>query len=272
MTDVRPATHPADFDTLSTEQLRSRYLVTDLFAAGEVRYCLSQQDRVLIGGAMPAGGSLELAAPAELRAERLCERRELGIVCLAGTGTVEADGTSYPMKAEDILYVGRGTASVSVTGDATFYLVSVVAHQELPTTLVTREQAETVEVGSADNASRRTLRKALVGTDTQSCALALGVTTLEPGSVWNTMPCHTHDRRTEIYLYFDLPADERVVHICGEPTRTRSLIVANQEAVISPPWSVHFGAGTAPYKFVWATGGENLVYNDMDPVVTGSLR
>ncbi|NYG08650.1 4-deoxy-L-threo-5-hexosulose-uronate ketol-isomerase [Phycicoccus badiiscoriae] len=271
MTDVRLATHPTEFDALPSAALRERFLVEDLFAPGELRFCLSQGDRVLIGGAMPGDQPLELVAPDEVRAEALCDRRELGIVCLSGQGTVTADGTGYAMEAEDILYVGAGTGTVTVAGDAAYYLVSVPAHRQLPTTLIPRDEADVVEVGDDAAASKRTIRKYVHGDRVASCELAIGITTLAPGSVWNTMPCHTHDRRTETYLYFDLPENERVVHLCGQPSSTRSIIVADRQAVISPPWSVHFGAGTASYKFVWATGGENLAYNDMDPVDTASL-
>ncbi len=271
MTDVRPATHPCEFERLGPDELRRRYLVEDLFAPGEVRFCLSQQDRVLVGGAVTVGSALEVLPPRELRTETLCDRREVGVVCLHGEGAVSADGVEYPMVAEDILYVGRGTASLALSGEAAFYLVSVAAHSSLPTTLVRRADADTVEIGSDEAASRRTLRKYVHDQGTRSCELAIGITTLAPGSVWNTMPCHTHDRRTEVYLYFDLPEAERVVHLCGRPDRTRSMIVADRQVVISPPWSVHFGAGTAPYKFVWATGGENLAYDDMDPVANAEL-
>lgn len=271
MTDVRLTTHPSEFDTLPSSALRRRMLVEDLFVPGEVRFCLSHHDRVLIGAAMPAGGTLELLPPAEIRAEALCDRRELGVVCLSGSGIVAADGTSYALDAEDILYIGQGTQSLHVSGEAAFYLVSVPAHRPLPTTLIPRDRAQTVDVGDDAAASKRTIRKYVHNEGAASCELALGITTLAPGSVWNTMPCHTHDRRTEVYLYFDLPESERVVHICGEPTATRSIVVADREAVINPPWSVHFGAGTASYKFVWATGGENLAYDDMDAVATARL-
>lgn len=271
-TDVRIGTHPEDFTLLSPDELRDRFLVQDLFAAGELRWMLSQSDRILLGGAVPDGDVLDVTPPDEVRAENLCDRRELGVVCLEGSGTVVADGEKFEVQAEDIVYVGAGTASISLSGEATFYLVSAPAHQSHPTTLITRAEAQTLEIGDAEKASRRTLRKYVHDQGVASCELALGITTIEPGSVWNTMPCHTHDRRTECYLYFGLPESERVVHIAGQPGQTRSLIVADREAVISPPWSVHFGAGTAPYKFVWSTAGENLAYNDMDPVATSDLR
>ncbi|WP_433663921.1 5-dehydro-4-deoxy-D-glucuronate isomerase [Nocardia sp. CA-128927] len=271
MTDVRYATSPGEMARLAPEELRERFLVTNLFAAGEVRFTLSHHDRLLIGGAMPNGAELELVPPAELRAENLCDRRELGIVCLDGIGAVRTDDRTHQVSAEDIVYVGQGTRSVTVAGDAVFYIVSAPAHLAHPTTLITRDDADSVRIGEAHKASERTLRKYVHEDGARSCELALGITTLEPGSVWNTMPCHTHDRRTEIYLYFGLDPAERVVHLCGEPARTRSIIVADRQAVISPPWSVHTGAGTAPYRFVWSTAGENLAYNDMDLVATESL-
>lgn len=271
-TDVRIATHPHEFARLTSEELRERFLVEGLFAPGEVRFMLSQGDRILLGGALPQGGRLDIPAPDEVKAEQLCDRRELGVVCLDGSGTVHASGESYPVAAEDIVYLGAGSTDVAVSGDAVFYLVCAPAHRPLPSRLIRRADAQTLTIGDADKASLRTLRKYVHDQGVESCELALGITTIEPGNVWNTMPCHTHDRRTECYLYFDLPADERVVHICGQPERTRSMVVADRQAVISPPWSVHFGAGTAPYKFVWSTAGENLAYNDMDPVPTQELR
>lgn len=271
MTDVRYATSPDELAALSPEELRARFLITDLFAEGELRFTLSHHDRLLVGGAVPAGGTLEVAAPDALHTESLCDRRELGIVCLEGDGEVRVDAAVHAVAAEDIVYVGRGTESVAVSGDAVFYIVSAPAHRSHPTTRIPRSEAETISIGDAEKASARTLRKYVHDRGVQSCELALGITTLEPGSVWNTMPCHTHDRRTEIYLYFGLPEGERVVHLCGRPARTRSIIVADRQAVISPPWSVHTGAGTAPYRFVWSTAGENLTYTDMDVVPTEAL-
>ncbi|PRY58242.1 4-deoxy-L-threo-5-hexosulose-uronate ketol-isomerase [Knoellia remsis] len=273
-TDVRIATHPHEFAALTPDQLRERFLVEELFAEGEVRWMLSQSDRILLGGALPAGGSLDLEAPPEIRAKgTLTDRRELGVVCLSGSGTVAVDGgESYAVDAEDIVYVGQGSGRVTLSGDAAFYLVSAPAHLAHPTTLIRKADAQAVEIGEEEKASRRTLRKYVHDQGVASCELALGITTIEPGNVWNTMPCHTHDRRTECYLYFDLPEGERVVHIAGQPGRTKSMIVADRQAIISPPWSVHFGAGTASYKFVWSTAGENLAYDDMDAVATTDLR
>lgn len=274
VTDVRIATHPDEFVRLTPDELRQRFLVEDLFVEGEVRWMLSQSDRILLGGAVPAGGSLVLEAPPEVRAkETLTDRRELGVVCLEGTGSIAvAGGETYAVEAEDIVYVGSGSGQVSLSGEATFYLVSAPAHLAHPSTLIRKGDAQSVEIGDEAKASRRTLRKYVHDQGVASCELALGITTIEPGNVWNTMPCHTHDRRTECYLYFGLPEGERVIHIAGQPGQTKSMVVGDRQAVISPPWSVHFGAGTASYKFVWSTAGENLAYDDMDPVATTALR
>jgi 4-deoxy-L-threo-5-hexosulose-uronate ketol-isomerase len=257
---------------LSPEQLRERFVLENLFAPGEVRAALTHHDRILIGGAVPDGGRLELEPPAELSTDRLCDRREVSIACIAGSGTVWAGEQRLDVAAEEIAYVGQGTESVAVEGDAIFYFISASAHSPKPTTVARRAEVETVPLGDQAHANVRTLRKYVHADGVQSCEIAMGITTIEPGSVWNTMPCHTHDRRTEIYLYFDLPDDDRVVHLCGRPNATRSIIMANRQAVISPSWSVHTGAGTTSYKFIWATAGENLSYTDMDLVDTRELR
>jgi len=272
MTDVRFATHPSEMSRLSPEDLRERFVLEDLFVAGEVRWALSHHDRILVGGAVPVGGRVDLDAPPEIAAAGLCDRREVGIVCLEGSGQVTAGDEVLDVIAEDILYAGRGTSGVSVAGDAVFYLVSAPSHEPHPTALTHRDDAETVPLGDQEHANVRTLRKYVHAGGVASSELALGITTIESGSIWNTMPCHTHDRRTEVYLYFGLPEGERVVHLCGEPHATRSLVMANRQAVISPPWSIHTGAGTTSYKFVWSTAGENLAYDDMDPVATADLR
>jgi 4-deoxy-L-threo-5-hexosulose-uronate ketol-isomerase len=272
LTEIRYATHPSEMGHLSPEALRERFVLDSLFTPGEVRTALTHHDRILIGGAMPDGGRLELEAPQELRAEYLCQRREVGLACLEGSGQVHADDEVLEVKAEDITYVALGTRRLAVEGDGVFYFISAPAHSRQPTTVARKDDVETVPLGEQANANVRTLRKYIHQHGVQSCELAMGITTIEPGSVWNTMPCHTHDRRTEIYLYFDLPEDARVVHLCGQPDRTRSIVMADRQVVISPSWSVHTGAGTTSYKFVWATAGENLSYDDMDFVDTRDLR
>lgn len=271
--DIRYPTHPEEFDRLSPAQLRDRFVVDELFAPKDIRLALSLGDRLVLGGAVPDGVDLVLSAPQELRAKHFLDRREMAVVCLAGSGAISCDGDKHEICAEEILYVGKGTESVVFSGDdAAYYFISAPAHEELPTVLAKRDDAQAIEVGEHERASCRTIRKYIHESGVASCQLAVGITTLEEGSVWNTMPCHTHERRTEVYLYFCLPDDARVVHLCGRPQSTRSVILADRQAVISPPWSIHTGAGTAPYRFVWSTGGENLAYDDMDVVDTRSLR
>lgn len=272
MTDVRFATHPTEMDRLTPAELRERFVLESLFVPGEVRFTLTHHDRILIGGALPVGGTLDVPVPDEIRAEQLTDRREVGIACLEGSGAVHVGEEVHEVGTEDIVYVGRGSGPLRLSGDAVFYLISGPAHEALPTTVARRDEVETVPLGDQEHANVRTIRKYIHQDGVQSCTLAMGITTIEPGSVWNTMPCHTHDRRTEIYLYFGVPEDQRVIHLCGRPDSTRSLVMADKQAVISPAWSVHFGAGTASYRFVWSTAGENLTYTDMDPVDTRDLR
>jgi 4-deoxy-L-threo-5-hexosulose-uronate ketol-isomerase len=270
---TRHQTHPEELSSLPSTGLRDRFLVPDLFAPGEVRFVHSHHDRVVIGGAVPAGQTLTLPVPAELRADRFTDRRELAVVCLSGSGTVTVADEKYPVEAHDVLYVGRGAGDVHFDGaDARYYLVSAPAHATHPTALARRAEVDTTDLGEQAHANVRTIRKYVHAGGVRSCQLVLGITTLAEGSVWNTMPCHTHDRRTEVYLYFDLAETERIVHLCGRPDATRSIIVANEQAVISPSWSVHCGCGTANYAFVWAMAGENQAFDDMDQVAKEDLR
>jgi 4-deoxy-L-threo-5-hexosulose-uronate ketol-isomerase len=268
---IRHATHPDELQTLDTDGLRERFLAEELFSTGQVRLELTHHDRIVIGGACPAGGSLSLPVPDQLRADTFTERRELAVVGIKGDGHVDVGGEKFPVARGDVLYVGRGGRQVSFDGQATYYLLSAPAHSERPVTLVTRDDAEAVRLGTPAEANVRTIRKYVGAAGAASDQLTVGITELEEGSVWNTMPCHTHDRRSEIYLYFDL-GEGRVIHLCGQPQATRSLVVADQQAVISPSWSVHFGAGTRNYSFVWSTAGENMSWDDMDPVDTADLR
>jgi 4-deoxy-L-threo-5-hexosulose-uronate ketol-isomerase len=274
--DIRHSTHPDDAAHLYTAGLRSRFLVDDLFAPGEVRLTLSHDDRIVIGGAVPDGEPLVLEAPEELRTATFCARRELAVVNLGSTGTVTTDGVAHELGHHDVLYVGVGTREVRFAGGsdsaARFYLVSAPAATSHPTTLAPAAEAETLHMGEATSANVRSLRRYVHADGVASERLVLGITTLEPGSVWNTMPPHTHDRRTEVYLYTGLPADGRVMHLCGRPEELRTLVVADGQAVISPPWSVHSGAGTGAYSFVWAMAGENQAFDDMDAVAVSGLR
>jgi 4-deoxy-L-threo-5-hexosulose-uronate ketol-isomerase len=270
---TRHPTHPDELAQLTSPALRERFLVEDLFVVGEVRLVYSHHDRLVVGGAVPDGQALTLPVPDQLRAQRFLDRRELAVVCLTGSGTVTTDDAKHPVTPRDVLYVGRGTAEVTFEGaDARFYLVSTPAHTAHPTTLARRDDVEAMHLGDVAHANMRTIRKYIHADGVASCQLVLGITDLAEGSVWNTMPCHTHERRTEVYMYFGLDSNERVMHLCGQPDATRSIIVANEQVVISPPWSVHCGAGTSNYTFVWAMGGENVAYDDMEVVAKEDLR
>jgi len=270
---IKHATHPDDVTRLGTSDLRERFLLEALFAPGEVRLVLTHEDRMVLGGAVPDGVALALDVPDELRAETFCERRELAIVNLGEPGLVAVDGTSYDVGHHDVLYVGLGSGRVTMSGDgARYYLVSAPAGTAHPTTLARREDAVTLHLGEPEQANVRSLRRYVADDGVASDRLVLGITTLEPGSVWNTMPAHTHDRRTEVYLYTDLGADGRVMHLCGRPEELRTLVVSDGQAVVSPAWSVHAGAGTQSYSFVWAMAGENRVFTDMDAVPVAELR
>lgn len=270
---VRPAITPEDVQSKSGAELRSSLVIEGLFLSNRVTFVLSHHDRILIGGAHVEGKDLELAPPASLRTDFLCQRRELGIVCIDNSGSVAVDGTDYPMSREDILYVGMGSKQIFLKGrDATFYFTSSAAHSSHPTTLITKAQADSTELGTLENSNERTLRKYIHDQGVSSCSMAMGITTIKPGSVWNTMPCHTHERRTEAYLYFDLDSSEKVIHLFGKPDQTRNFVLSDREVVISPAWSIHTGAGTKNYRFVWSTAGENITYSDLDPVATSNLR
>jgi 4-deoxy-L-threo-5-hexosulose-uronate ketol-isomerase len=274
--EIRYATHPAQLASLDTEQLRARYLVEGLFAAGEVRTVYSHDDRIIVGGAAPVPGQpLSLESADALRSSTFLARRELAVIVVRGSGSVVVDGTSHKLGARDCVYVGRGAADVSfeASEESThFYLFSTPSHASHPTAVARFDEVDALHLGDQATSNVRQIRKFVHADGIQSSQLVLGMTTLAPGSVWNTMPPHTHDRRTEAYLYFDLPEEHRVVHLMGEPHATRNLVVRNEEVVISPSWSVHSGAGTHAYSFVWAMGGENQAYDDVEPVAVTDLR
>ena len=263
--------------TLTTDDLRSNFLVQGLFTAGEVTLRHLDLDRVVLGGAVPVGAPLVLEAAASMSAEYFAERRELGILNIGSPGSVTVDRQRFAMDPRDVLYVGRGSKEVILESDdgsrpARFYLVSYPAHANHPTTHVGATSTDAADLGSADRANRRRLAKYIHPAGVKSAQLVMGVTELMPGSVWNTMPSHTHARRSEVYLYFDLPSDAVVVHMMGEPTETRHLVVRNEEVVLSPPWSIHSGCGTSNYKFCWAMGGENQDFADMQAVDMGEIK
>lgn len=267
---MRYMPRPDQTRRMTTEELREHFLVTELFRPGDVLLHSIDLDRVVLGGAVPTWEPLPLEAPEAIAADYFNERRELGVLNVGAPGSIEVDGEAYRMEPRDVLYVGRGSRSVAFASDsddhpARYYLVSYPAHAEHPTTRVAREDAEVSDLGSAEAASRRRIRKYIHEGGAASSQLVMGITELEEGSVWNTMPAHTHHRRTEVYMYFDLPDDAVVFHIMGEPRGTRSLVVRNEQAALSPGWSIHAGSGTRNYTFCWAMGGENQEFSDMQP-------
>ena len=262
---------------MSTAELRGAFLLDGLFAAGDVRLVYCDVDRTVVGGAVPVGEPLALPNPDGLRASFFLERRELGVLNVGGLGSVAADGQSFEMNRLDCLYLGRGTrdvrfASSDPAAAARFYLLSYPAHATYPAALAQQARAEATHLGAAETSNKRTIYKCIHAGGIKSCQLVMGFTQLEVGSVWNTMPPHTHMRRSEVYLYFDLDPQSRVLHLMGPPDETRHLVVANEQAVVSPPWSIHAGAGTSRYSFCWGMGGENQDYTDMDALTVGQLR
>jgi 4-deoxy-L-threo-5-hexosulose-uronate ketol-isomerase len=266
-----------DYRKLDTDELRSAFLIDSLFAPGKVELVYSDVDRAIVGSAVPASAPLQLSADAELRAAYFCERRELGILNIGGAGTVEVDGRRFEVSKLDCVYVGRGGQAISFASrdpanPAAFYLLSYPAHATHPTAVATVKDAATVELGTVADANRRTIHKYIHTGGIRSCQLVMGYTQLQEGAVWNTMPPHTHTRRSEVYLYFDLGEKRRVMHFMGLPQQTRHLVVADRQAVISPSWSIHCGCGTGAYAFCWGMGGENQTFEDMDPAPTEQLK
>ena len=275
--ETRYADSPDAVKAFGTAELRDAFLIDDLFAEGRVKLVYTHYDRYIAGGAMPADGALALEAIDPLKADFFLQRRELGVINVGGKGRVTVDGEAYALAYKEALYVGRGANDVRFESDdasapAKFYLNSAPAHARYPTKKVGREDAEVVEAGAAETSNKRTIRKLIVSSVVEVCQLQMGMTELAPGSVWNTMPAHTHDRRMEVYFYFEVPDGQAVCHFMGRPDETRHLWVQNEQAVISPPWSIHSGAGTSGYTFIWGMAGENLDYGDMDGVDTPDLR
>ena len=265
------------YKSMDSAALRAAYLFESAFVPGRIELFGVDSDRAVVGGAVPTSESLSLQAPSELRAGNFCDRRELGIINIGGAGKVRADEQTFSVKARECVYVGRGTKSVTFESDdpaapAAFYLVSFAAHATYPTVHVGPDKARVKEIGSAEQANRRRLHQYIHQEGVKSCQLVMGYTEVESGSVWNTMPPHTHTRRCEIYMYFDLSAEARVMHFMGTPEEMRTLVVADRQVVASPAWSMHFGAGTTNYRFVWAMGGENQAFDDMDGIAVAKLR
>jgi len=270
--EVRYSPDQQSYQTMDTAQLRKAFLVEDLFQPDTVAMLYSDADRAIIGSAVPAQKSLKLeSSKKEMAAEYFAERREIGVFNIGSAGSIRVDGKEYPMQYKDALYIGRGSKEILFTSadakaPAAFYFVSYPAHREYPATHMTIAQATAVQLGSDKDANKRSLHKYVFTEGIKSCQLVMGLTELAEGSVWNTMPSHTHIRRSEVYMYFNLDPDSFVVHLMGKPAETRNLIIRNRQATISPSWSIHAGAGTKSYSFVWAMGGENQDFDDMDKV------
>lgn len=275
--NVRFVADQRRYRTMSTDELRESFLVTDLFQKGQIQLHYIDIDRTVIGGAMPAGEKLTLGTFKELASEYFAERREVGVINIGGNGAIGVDGESFEMARLDMLYIGRESRQIEfrsseASNPARYYFLSYPAHQSHPTKKVTTEQANKVELGTDAEANKRTLYQAICPGVVESCQLVMGFTVVHEGNVWNTMPPHTHHRRSEIYMYFGLDDDARVFHLMGEPSETRCLVMQNQDAVISPSWSIHCGAATSDYTFVWCMGGENQEFTDMDQVAMHELK
>jgi 4-deoxy-L-threo-5-hexosulose-uronate ketol-isomerase len=268
---------PVRYSRMTTAELRETFLVDGLFRPGEIECVYVDLDRTVVGSAVPTTAPLKLETGPELRAEYFLERRELGVLNVGGKGTVQIDGTSFELDRLSCLYIGRGCKDVVFSSDdeqnpACFYLLSYPAHTSYPTALVHFRDLTGLSLGAVETCNRRTLYKAIFRDGIRSCQLVMGFTLLEPGSNWNTMPPHTHMRRSEIYFYFDLDPAHRVLHLMGPPAETSHLIVSDKQVVVSPGWSIHAGVGTKHYTFCWGMGGENQAYDDMDPASIAELR
>ena len=271
-TQTRHAIDPATAKTLDTDQLRDHFHVGGLFAEGEINLVYTHYDRLILGSAVPAGGTLTLDRVAEAGTPSILDRREMGVLNIGEVGSVSVAGTTYEVGSGEVLYIGMGSGPVTFGGNGRFYVLSAPAHQTYPTRLITLADARRVELGARETANERVIIQFLHPEVCKSCQLLMGYTQFAEGSVWNTMPAHLHDRRMEAYLYFQLPENQRVFHLMGEPSQTRHIVMANEEAVISPPWSIHAGAGTASYTFCWAMAGDNVDFTDMDMVAVEDLQ
>ncbi|WP_318506719.1 5-dehydro-4-deoxy-D-glucuronate isomerase [Bacillus sp. T3] len=275
--EIRYSTHPDHAKTFTTDELRKHYLVEELFVPNEIKLTYTMEDRTIIGGITPTEEVISLKGYDEIKADYFLERREVGIFNVGGTGVITVDGEQYVMDNKDCLYIGLGKkellfASESAENPAKYYLYSALAHKEYPTQHVAFKDIEGDRLGSLENANDRVIRRMIHLEGIQSCQVVMGMTQLNTGSVWNSMPTHTHNRRSEVYLYIDLDENARMFHFMGEPTETRHLVMKNEQAVISPPWSIHCGSATSNYTFIWAMAGENKTYTDMDAAPMDVLR
>jgi 4-deoxy-L-threo-5-hexosulose-uronate ketol-isomerase len=275
--NVRYAVGKDHYERMSTAELRDGFHVGNLFSPGEKSLTYWETDRTVLGGIVPLAAPIALPADPELASTHFCERREAGIFNLGGSGAVVVDGTEYGLSRLDALYIGRGAREISLNSanpedPARFFLISYPAHATYPTTIIRHAEANRVELGSGETANERVIHQYIHRGGAASCQLVTGITRLAKGSVWNTMPPHTHLRRSEVYVYFDLSGDSAVFHFMGAGEATRHLVMRDGEAVLSPPWSIHSGCGTGAYSFIWAMGGENQEFTDMDPVPLSSIQ
>ncbi|HHV00200.1 MAG TPA: 5-dehydro-4-deoxy-D-glucuronate isomerase [Bacteroidales bacterium] len=275
--EIRFAAHPHDVKHWDSERLRKEHLIQDLFVENKVKMVYSLYDRMISGGAMPAGESLKLESIDEIKAPYFLHRREIGIYNVGGKGTVKVDDSTYTLEFKEALYIGSGDRKVIFESDdkshpALFYFCSTPAHRNFPDKKITKSEAISVELGSLEASNHRVINKMIVNEVLETCQLQMGMTELKPGSVWNTMPPHTHTRRMEVYFYFEVPDGDTVCHFMGEPTETRVIWMKNNEAVLSPQWSIHAAAATSNYTFIWGMGGENLDYGDQDFLKPSDLR
>ncbi len=267
--ELRYASHPEDFKKYDTEMIRKEFLIEKVFIENEITFVYSLYDRYMVGGAMPVNRSLKLESVDELKSAFFLDRREMGMINTGGPAIVETAGAKYEIGFKEAIYLGKGTKDVIFRSDdpknpAKLYINSAPAHHEFPSGKVTLKDAEVVVLGSAETSNYRTINKLIVNSVLPTCQLQMGITELKPGSVWNTMPVHTHNRRMEAYFYFEVPETQAVCHFMGDPDETRHIWMKNEQAVLSPSWSIHSAAGTANYTFIWGMAGENLDYGDMD--------
>ncbi|MBN1154154.1 5-dehydro-4-deoxy-D-glucuronate isomerase [candidate division KSB1 bacterium] len=275
--ELRYVADPIRFQRMTTQEIRDSFLVDKLFQPDQLYLLYSEVDRGIIGSAVPGKNKLSLSGSKELATDYFCERREIGVLNIGGNGEISVDGTTFTMNNRDGLYIGKGSkeivfSSVNATDTAAFYLLSFPAHHTYPTKQAKLADAEATQVGAAETSNKRTIYKYIHPHGIQSCQVVMGFTVLEPGSAWNTMPPHTHERRMEVYLYFDMAENTRVFHLMGPEDETRHIVVANRQAVISPSWSIHSGAGTGAYTFCWGMGGENQTFEDMDGIDIDHLK
>ena len=275
--DIRYPSHQDDAKHYTTETLRKHYLVEQIFVADEGVFTYSHFDRIVAGGVMPVNTAVALTGSKEMASEYFLERREMGVINIGGDGRITVDGTAFDIKAKDGLYVGMGAKSIVMEScdpqnPAKFYINTCPAHKTYPTVKVDIEKANKRPLGTAENCNKRTIYQYFHPDVMESCQLCMGMTALEPGSNWNSMPCHTHERRMEVYFYFDLSDSDVIFHMMGEPSETRHIVLHNEQAVISPSWSIHTGVGTSNYTFIWGMCGENQTFDDMDGIPMMGLK